>query len=164
MDELFGRYCYIDTPWIAGERTRYRILGSGVRSNAWCEVPVTGRTELVCHDNQEEVVFVVLDTLVSDDSIIRRFALKDVEVIPADVRPVMAEAYEAEATKLRWISVTERLPSDGVYVLAYSADDDYMCVEAKHKFAAFQITHWMPLPMPPKQEVIDEVERAVLEE
>jgi hypothetical protein len=55
-------------------------------------------------------------------------------------------------SKPRWVPVTERLPDDGVYVLAYSADDDYMCVEARHKFAAFQITHWMPLPTPPKEE------------
>ena len=65
-DKLFGKYCFIDTPWIAGANTRYRILGSGVRSNTWCEVPVTGRSELVKHDHLEEVVFVVLDTLVSN--------------------------------------------------------------------------------------------------
>jgi hypothetical protein len=81
MDELFGKYCYIDTPWIAGKKTRYRILRSNVSSNAWCEVPVTGRSERVMHDHMENVVFVVLDTLVSDDSIIQRFALKDVEII-----------------------------------------------------------------------------------
>lgn len=81
MDKLFGKYCYIDTPWIAGKKTRYRILGSGLLSNAWCEVPVTGRSELVMHDDMEDVVFVVLDTLVSDDSIIKRFALKDVVII-----------------------------------------------------------------------------------
>lgn len=80
-DRLFGKYCYIDTPWIAGKKTRYRILGGGAMSNAWCEVPVTGRTELVVHDHREDVVFVVLDTLVSDDSIIRRFAMKDIEII-----------------------------------------------------------------------------------
>lgn len=51
----------------------------------------------------------------------------------------------------KWIPVTERLPEGGVYVLAYSADDDYMCVEARHKFAAFQITHWMPLPEAPEE-------------
>ena len=80
MDELFGKYCYIDTPWIAGKKTRYRIIGSGVRSNCWCEVPVTGKTEVIRHNQIEDVVFVVLDTLVSDDSIIRRFALKDIEI------------------------------------------------------------------------------------
>jgi len=84
MENLFGKYCYIDTPWIAGAKTRYRILASGVKSNTWCEVPVTGKTELVQHDYIEDVVFVVLDTLVSDDSIIRRFALKDIKVIEAE--------------------------------------------------------------------------------
>lgn len=51
----------------------------------------------------------------------------------------------------KWISVKERLPEYGQYVLAYSADDDYMTVEARRKFDAFQITHWMPLPQPPKE-------------
>lgn len=58
-----------------------------------------------------------------------------------------------DLSKPRWIPVTERLPEAGVYVLAYSADDDYMTVEARHKFEAFQITHWMPLPQPPKEEI-----------
>ena len=84
MKDLFGKYCYIDTPWIAGAKTRYRILGGGCESNTWCEPPVTGKTTPVCHDSWEKVVFVVLDTLVSDESIIRRFALKDIEVIEED--------------------------------------------------------------------------------
>ena len=52
----------------------------------------------------------------------------------------------------RWIPVTERLPENGEYVLAYSADDGFATVEARHKFEVFQITHWMPLPEPPKEE------------
>lgn len=51
----------------------------------------------------------------------------------------------------KWISVKERLPDNGQYVLAYSEDDDFMTVEARHKFDAFQITHWMPLPEPPEK-------------
>lgn len=54
--------------------------------------------------------------------------------------------------KRKWIPVTERLPENGKYVLAYSADYDYTTVEARHKFEVFQITHWMPLPEPPKEE------------
>lgn len=81
MCDLFGKFCYIDTPWIAGKRTKYRIIASGLRSNTWCEVPVTGKSELVQHNYVADVVIVVLDTLVSDDSILRRFALKDVEII-----------------------------------------------------------------------------------
>ena len=79
-DPLFGKYCYIDTPWIAGKRTIYRIVRSGVRSNAWVEVPIGGREKVVLHDYQEDVIFVVLDTLISEDSTIMRVALKDVEI------------------------------------------------------------------------------------
>ena len=81
-DQLFGKYCYIDTPWIAGKKTIYRIIRSGVRSNAWCEVPVNGLTKKVNHgEHSEEIVFVVLDTLIDEDAEIMRFALKDVEII-----------------------------------------------------------------------------------
>lgn len=81
MSDLFGRFCYISTPWIAGNKTRYRIVASGIRSNTWCEVPVTGTPKPVPHDYFEEVCIVVLDTLVSEDSWLLRFALKDVEVL-----------------------------------------------------------------------------------
>ena len=81
-DQLFGKYCYIDTPWIAGEKTIYRIIRSGVRSNAWCEVPVNKLTKKVNHgEHSEEIVFVVLDTLIDEYTEIMRFALKDVEII-----------------------------------------------------------------------------------
>lgn len=80
MEDLFGKKCYIDTPWIAGKRTVYRIIASGVKSNYWCEVPV-GMYRAVKHDYIEDIVFVVLDTLVTDDSKIERFALKDIKII-----------------------------------------------------------------------------------
>lgn len=81
-DPLFGKYCYIDTPWIAGKKTIYRIIRSGVRSNSWCEVPVSGLTKKVNHgEHSEEIVFVILDTLIDEDSEIMRFALKDIEII-----------------------------------------------------------------------------------
>ena len=80
-DDLFGKYCYIDTPWIAGKKTKYRIIGSGTASNTYSEVPVTGYNKPVMHEEFEEIVFVVLDTLVSDSSKIERFALKDVVII-----------------------------------------------------------------------------------
>lgn len=60
----------------------------------------------------------------------------------------MLNAIENVPSAQRWIPVTEQLPEDGKYVLAYSADDDFMTVEARRKFEAFQITHWMPLPEP----------------
>ena len=80
-DELFGKYCYIDTPWIAGEKTIYRIVRSGVSSNAWCDVPVKFNDETVTHNHKEDIVFAVLDTLIDENTKIKRFALKDVKII-----------------------------------------------------------------------------------
>ncbi|MBQ7737014.1 MAG: DUF551 domain-containing protein [Oscillospiraceae bacterium] len=61
---------------------------------------------------------------------------------------------ELEYNQPRWISVAERLPEDGEYVLAYSESDGLMLVEARHRFSAWEVTHWMPLPEPPKEERI----------
>lgn len=80
-DSLFGKYCYIDTPWIAGKKTVYRILASCTESNAYCNVPVNAKTKPELHRDFEPIVYVVLDTLVDDSSEILRFALKDVEII-----------------------------------------------------------------------------------
>lgn len=81
-DPLFGKYCYIDTPWIAGKNTKYRIIRSGVRSNAWCEVPINGLTQMVNHGrHSEDIVFVMLDTLIDETTKIMRVALKDIEII-----------------------------------------------------------------------------------
>ena len=86
MESLVGRYCYIDTPWIAGKDTRYLIVSSGVKSNTWNEVPYMGESEPVLHDETEEVVFAILDTLICETSIIGRFALKDIKLIGDEVK------------------------------------------------------------------------------
>lgn len=55
------------------------------------------------------------------------------------------------ASSPQWIPVTERLPDNGVEVLIYSqkagACADYFCDEV---FGWPDVTHWMPLPEPPK--------------
>lgn len=53
----------------------------------------------------------------------------------------------------RWIPVTERLPDVGVVVLVYSKFDG-VCVDyyGGDAFGYFDVTHWMPLPEPPKEE------------
>jgi len=87
---------------------------------------------------------------------------------------MMAEAYEAEVTKQRWIPVTERLPDNEVSVLVvrkflgikgcpaklyvevaeycygdWIADsDEYKIARSKHTDPLY----WMPLPQPPKEE------------
>jgi hypothetical protein len=51
--------------------------------------------------------------------------------------------YNAAAPK--WISVKERLPEDGIEVLFYSPKTEINCC-----FVG-DVTHWMPLPEPPKE-------------
>ena len=64
----------------------------------------------------------------------------------------------------KWVSVKERLPQEKVdcivhYKHAYCDNDDYwaigMCFYDGEKFQinpAYKVTHWMPLPEPPKGE------------
>ena len=79
MDDLFGKYCYIDTPWIAGKRTKYRILTSFL-SNTWANIPISNEEENM-HDYQEKVAVVCLDTLVSTESKFFRVKVSDIEII-----------------------------------------------------------------------------------
>ena len=67
-------------------------------------------------------------------------------------------------TVQEWISVDERLPEEKVdcivhYKHAYCDNDDYwaigMCFYDDEKFQlgpAYKVTHWMPMPNPPKGE------------
>ena len=67
-------------------------------------------------------------------------------------------------TVQEWISVKERLPKEKVncivhYKHTYCDNDDYwaigMCFYDGEKFQfdpAYKVTHWMPLPNPPKGE------------
>ena len=67
-------------------------------------------------------------------------------------------------TVQEWISVDDRLPEEKVncivhYKHAYCDNDDYwaigMCFYDGEKFQlnpAYKVTHWMPLPQPPKGE------------
>lgn len=65
--------------------------------------------------------------------------------------------------KTKWISVDERLPEEKVncivhYKHAYCDNDDYwaigICFYDGEKFQinpAYKVTHWMPMPEPPKE-------------
>ena len=67
-------------------------------------------------------------------------------------------------TAQEWISVKDRLPEEKVncivhYRHAYCDDDDYwaigICFYDGEKFQinpAYKVTHWMPMPNPPKGE------------
>ena len=79
------------------------------------------------------------------------------------------EALEEEARYLlangvtvqEWIPVTERLPEkSGEYLITYCGDYDGVCVlyyevlktKGKWRTRWKEVTHWMPLPTPPKGE------------
>ena len=65
---------------------------------------------------------------------------------------VLAVEAIREQEQLRWIPVTERLPDIGIEVLIYS-EDDGICMDyyGGDSFGYYDVTHWMPLPEPPKE-------------
>ena len=80
------------------------------------------------------------------------------------IQDLRRENAKLRARVQEWISVDDRLPEDGVRVLA--AHDDgvvrigicrgyFPAVMSKKHEKAFgfaEVTHWMPLPQPPKGE------------
>ena len=64
----------------------------------------------------------------------------------------------------QWISVNDRLPRVGEYVISYGdngpkgccmafvgSDDEFICEINGYYVEAYGITHWMPLPEAPKE-------------
>lgn len=81
--------------------------------------------------------------------------------------PLVMQAADAieQLNKPRWIPVTERLPKEGEFVLVYGDlypnkhDGGVIAVSKRMDWNYWQgfgrerdITHWMPLPKPPKEE------------
>lgn len=85
-----------------------------------------------------------------------------------DGRPDIACDYEQaadaieELSKPCWIPVTERLPEAGERVLCYCRANIYEVMKMRtdgnwvydmnHIYMHSFVTHWMPLPQPPKEE------------
>lgn len=67
-----------------------------------------------------------------------------------------------EAGKPKWISVKERYPNHGDVVMICTKDNDVQVfqwdnvyggwVGDRYNYSTKYVTHWMPLPMPPKGE------------
>lgn len=68
-----------------------------------------------------------------------------------------------EVQQMRWIPVEERLPNPKQNVLAYSpksgiAEADYadgFWMQYRWSSVMDSVTHWMPLPQPPKEETYE---------
>jgi hypothetical protein len=96
----------------------------------------------------------------------------DIECCPICCAPVKAietcNSVRFEYDGPRWISVEERLPENEQIVIGYTPCDGYMFVgyyrEEKNwkqwyivtamrstKYMTKKVTHWMPLPEPPKE-------------
>ena len=75
----------------------------------------------------------------------------------ADANAIDKVLYDAGYRKQEWISVDERLPEDGVWVLGYSAKSGSggLCNCLKSYVREFgnydDTTHWLPLPEFPKK-------------
>ena len=85
--------------------------------------------------------------------------------IPHKFKEKIADHLIANSVMVQeWISVDERLPEEKVncivhYKHAYCDNDDYwaigICFYNGEKFQmdwSYKVTHWMPLPKPPKEE------------
>lgn len=91
---LFGKRCRIKHVSNMKEGFVYRIVNSGIRSNCWKELPLgRAKSENVTHDYFEEIVIVVCDTLIDENSKLERVALKDIEIMQEEIKTV--EDFEA---------------------------------------------------------------------
>lgn len=87
--------------------------------------------------------------------------LLNVEIYPHEAKSpaeVVADyLLDNGVTVQRWIPVTERLPEDGEQVLACTKNGRAFSAHYDHFWGKWsvshtvKITHWMPLPEPPKE-------------
>ena len=76
------------------------------------------------------------------------------------IRKIAANIPAADVRPVKWIPVTERLPRDRQFVLVYCGDNkrirpsdrfDVAILLGDSIFTSLGVTHWMPLPEPPKE-------------
>ena len=82
--DMFGRYCRIPTG-TGGDMHIYKIV-SRIDSNGYCDVPLTSTSEKTLHNQIVPVLLVIHCGI--DESKVRRVALSDCEIVPADVAEV----------------------------------------------------------------------------
>ena len=89
---LYGKRCRI--PHVSDKERGfvYRIVNSGIRSNVWKEPPL-GRyyNDNIQHDHMEDVLIVVCDTLIDENSKLEKVALKDVVIMDETNKSVLED-------------------------------------------------------------------------
>ena len=88
-----------------------------------------------------------------------------VECLDALVGDAFAYIKQLEARVPKWISVKDRMPEIGTVVLGYAKQNPFSAYDVMrvrnlgngfemiryHEYAS-SVTHWMPMPEPPKEE------------
>lgn len=102
-----------------------------------------------------EKLIEILETVVSPKEL-----LCDGEVLVSTAR-VADHLIANGVTVQKWIPVTERLPEQGDVVLIYTKHEDIQVfqwddnyggwVGDRYNYSKRMVTHWMPLPEPPKE-------------
>ena len=72
------------------------------------------------------------------------------------IQDLRRENSELRASAPKWISVEDRLPEQGEEAICIAADGDMMIgkyTEWGWMFPCYfeELTHWMPIPQPPKE-------------
>lgn len=91
--------------------------------------------------------------MTNEEAIKRLEELKELDALGAYYTPAVDLAITA-LERDRWISVEERLPEEDKTVLTWGKQG-VILLDWRHdnKWCCFgEVTHWMPLPEPPKEE------------
>ena len=102
--DMFGRYCRIPTD-TSGNMHVYKIV-SRIKSNGYCDVPLTAQSKATFHNKIVPVLLVIHCGI--DESKVQRVPLSDCEIIPADVAEVTHSEWHCSSVSMKTRNITCR--------------------------------------------------------